>query len=358
MSAPQGLGAWIAFEHAIDPGPKTADLARAVTICKAIGAEWIVLRTGAGSVPDADLSEASIFAFAAAGIRVFLWPFIYAGALEGELKILRRYRGLCVPGGRPIVQGIVLNAEYQFMAGATVAEATTTVRRVREIGYEWVAHAPPDHAGGRGEGPLKTLDALCDAILPQTYAWEHNDLGHVHTIDKVLALYGARGLGLDKVWPILCTYRPRFRGKTPAPANVPIPTPPLANEAARVAGDIVAGLDRIDALGGCPAPSLYSIDGMQFASRPGVAEAVLAALTVRQLRGRAPPAVVFDLTTPKGIQGALVALGYNPGPIDGVVGALTLKAIRLFQANHSLVADGIVGPKTHAALAAALGQTA
>lgn len=54
------------------------------------------------------------------------------------------------------------------------------------------------------------------------------------------------------------------------------------------------------------------------------------------------------------LQRALAALGRNPGPIDGKFGALTRKALVSFQANASLKADGIAGPKTEAALREAL----
>jgi hypothetical protein len=50
------------------------------------------------------------------------------------------------------------------------------------------------------------------------------------------------------------------------------------------------------------------------------------------------------------IQEALVAAGYDPGPIDGMEGPLTRAAIAAFQADQGLAADGIVGPLTHAAL--------
>ncbi len=52
----------------------------------------------------------------------------------------------------------------------------------------------------------------------------------------------------------------------------------------------------------------------------------------------------------KDIQQALKDLGYDPGPIDGVRGRLTIKAIKSFQADNQLVIDGLVGPKTIAVL--------
>lgn len=53
------------------------------------------------------------------------------------------------------------------------------------------------------------------------------------------------------------------------------------------------------------------------------------------------------------IQAMLTALGYSPGPIDGILADQTTDAIKAFQKRQGLVVDGIVGPKTEAALRAA-----
>ncbi|MEW9097031.1 MAG: M14 family metallopeptidase [Clostridiaceae bacterium] len=47
------------------------------------------------------------------------------------------------------------------------------------------------------------------------------------------------------------------------------------------------------------------------------------------------------------IQGLLKKLGYDPGPIDGIYGAQTENAVKEFQRNNGLVADGIIGPNTY-----------
>jgi spore germination protein len=50
------------------------------------------------------------------------------------------------------------------------------------------------------------------------------------------------------------------------------------------------------------------------------------------------------------VQSRLRALGYNPGPVDGIFGALTEQAVIRFQRDRGLTPDGIVGPITYNAL--------
>ena len=54
--------------------------------------------------------------------------------------------------------------------------------------------------------------------------------------------------------------------------------------------------------------------------------------------------------TTKQVQLLLSYLGYDPGVIDGIMGANTRAAIREFQSNAKISADGIPGPVTYASL--------
>ncbi|MBR6706184.1 MAG: peptidoglycan-binding protein [Clostridia bacterium] len=81
--------------------------------------------------------------------------------------------------------------------------------------------------------------------------------------------------------------------------------------------------------------------------------------------GEAPAAIVYvplTVTVRFGMRGdsvralqeALIALGYRPGTPDGVCGNGTVAAIRAFQNDFNLTADGVAGKKTLAQINAAL----
>ncbi len=78
---------------------------------------------------------------------------------------------------------------------------------------------------------------------------------------------------------------------------------------------------------------------------------------VSRLNGT-PTDETIDLQTVQGVQRALLALGFDPGPVDGIVGPQTREAVKAFQDSVGLTADGLVGPQTRAALASALDDAA
>lgn len=91
--------------------------------------------------------------------------------------------------------------------------------------------------------------------------------------------------------------------------------------------------------------ALYGVDLPDFA----------ADLEAWQLQhGIDPAATAPTFTTVLEIQSELLAQGYDLGPAgaDGRMGVKTTNAIRTFQQLHGLGPDGVVGPKTRAALAA------
>src|SRR5207244_7034002 len=62
------------------------------------------------------------------------------------------------------------------------------------------------------------------------------------------------------------------------------------------------------------------------------------------------PAAAFTNPQIPGLQVALRAHGYDPGPIDGIVGPKTAGAVRAFQRRSGIHADGLAGPRTRVRL--------
>jgi putative peptidoglycan binding protein len=67
------------------------------------------------------------------------------------------------------------------------------------------------------------------------------------------------------------------------------------------------------------------------------------------------PGSLNPLKTVSGVQARLTNLGIDPGPVDDILGPLTKGAVRLFQHEHDLVIDGIIGNATRGALRDAYG---
>ncbi|HEV7715517.1 MAG TPA: peptidoglycan-binding domain-containing protein, partial [Steroidobacteraceae bacterium] len=70
-------------------------------------------------------------------------------------------------------------------------------------------------------------------------------------------------------------------------------------------------------------------------------------VTVRTLRVQTP---LLAAPIVKEVQRALIKRGFAAGSVDGVYGPQTAHAVRLFQLDQDLVADGEVGPATFKAL--------
>ena len=289
---PSGLGFWLAFEKAVDPGNKALDLQVVIDRCHVAGISWIAPRAGAGGANDAAFDEKSNGAYLAAGLLVYPWIFPYKAT---EARVVSGFKRYFVAGAH----GCIINAEFEYQP-ATAAEARGLVAAIRTAWTEaqserlqrgldvvadepFIAHAPPDYLGaGIGHAlsdELVALDEVCDAIMPQTYAWEHDDRGHVFHVDRVMAGYAKRKLYADKVWPVGCTYRPKQRGRKPTPA--------MANEGQRVADDVGAFLDNAY-VRTSRAPSLYSLDAISWIN--GKDDCVMALLAMRAaLKIDAPP---------------------------------------------------------------------
>jgi peptidoglycan hydrolase-like protein with peptidoglycan-binding domain len=83
----------------------------------------------------------------------------------------------------------------------------------------------------------------------------------------------------------------------------------------------------------------------------GVASALALVVASLAVALALPPATAGAASArTAALQVALGAVGLSPGPIDGITGPRTQRALRAFQRHHRLAADGIAGPRTRRAL--------
>ncbi len=332
----------------MDPGPKARDLAVAIDRALRMGMSWVALRAGDAAVNDGQFDAKSIRAWKDAGFYVAPWLFARLYGVDRQIAAVGQLADMGV-------DGFIWNAEFDF-AAPTIANqivARQLCEGTRRVAPKlWLAHAPPDYEGSRTGEPWDTFDDLCDHILPQVYAWEHNDAGHVYHLARVMARYVASGVPLSRVWPVLCSYRPKYRGVDSNGKS--IPTPKMLDEARVVANDLLAGLEHAW-VAGSRAPSIYSLDAISWINGPS--DCVVS--TVEAWRGGSESWI--RLLSPLSLQSALVALGRDLGKsgpnddgIDGDIGPKTRAGIEFEQERAGLPKTGIADETTLRAIAAHL----
>lgn len=128
-----------------------------------------------------------------------------------------------------------------------------------------------------------------------------------------------------------------------------------------LAGAAVLGIALL--LGILAAAGVFSSGGHPATAPPTTPTASTQSVTTQQTTTTPAPQLTVPSsplkpgdkgTAVRQLQRALVQLGYSPGKVDGSYGPGTESAVKKFQQAHSLVADGIAGSKTLAALRSAL----
>lgn len=247
MSAPVGLGIFIAYE------PQNA-----TDRCIDIGATWVAPRAGFNGWQKSSLSIASLERNRKRGLKSFPWiyptPAGWKSSVAGFVELWDT--GLC--------DGLIIDAEAEWCGSdraLNALEADAFVQELRDRCPDaWIAHAPMDYIENHPTFPWAQFGKL-DAVMVQVYAFEHDDLGHVHHVEAVDAQWraweAAHPQSTKPRWPIGCTYRPHERGYD---ANKkPIPLPAWPNQGERVAADVAAFLDH-PLVRSAQAPSLYSLE--------------------------------------------------------------------------------------------------
>lgn len=193
MSAPQGLGVWIAFRHRVG---SVADAARK---CVELGAQWVAPRAGDGTLNDAAFvadPAAEIAAYKATGLRVYPWLYSRPSTWRSEVEAFRR---LVAAGA----DGILIDGEIEWANHAAEAVAYGKALRAA-VGDVWVADCPWPMIGYHGDYPCAEFAAFVDARCPQVYWSEINSAGAT----KICATYENQWAAWESRHPSLV--RPRL----------------------------------------------------------------------------------------------------------------------------------------------------
>jgi hypothetical protein len=246
MAEPTGLGFWVAYTPTM-----------VVEKLVSVGAKWVAPRAGLNGWNDGGLrTKEDLQRYKDAGLQVFPWiyptPQGWKSTLDGFQRLVSTQ--LC--------DGLILDAEAEWCDGKSNGVAAVLVEKLREaFPTLWIAHAPMDYINYHPKFPWVEFGEL-DAVLPQVYAWEHDDHGHVFHLERVEAAWAAwekkNPLSVKPRWPIGCTYRPGFRGTESLT--------PLPDQWNKIAMDVEAFLDH-PLCKGKPV-SLYSLEAAYSSGQP------------------------------------------------------------------------------------------
>lgn len=300
-------------------GIDLSDYQRGIAIAslRSLGISFVILKIGEGRT----LADASFDAFYDEATRSGLpvGAYFYSYATDEETAIRDANRALSLLRGRPVPLGVFIDVEDPAQLKLRDSVLTAVVKAfcdtIRAGGYRPGAYGSDGNLWAKVGPSYLGSDVLvwsaCWGGKPRVVCdvWQDSDKGRISgyngDVDTDLCMS-------ERFYALITGKEEEKPEPTPAPDTPPAPEQPAENE-----------------------------------------KATFALLDVPVLRkGDTGDAV-------KAMQGELLALGYSCGgkrflcgheTADGIFGNVTEESVRSFQRSRDLPDNGIVGPKTRAAL--------
>lgn len=178
---PTGFGVWVAFEDTLHT------IEHSIELCKAIGAQWVAPRGGAGRYRDSRWGSAeakvSIQKYHDAGIRVYPWLYSMPSTCSVEVALFKAF----MDEG---ADGVYIDAEVEWQGtGQNGPVAETFMKAMRAaLGDDcFIGHAPFPYVLYHTQFPYVEFGRYCDQVATQLYWSEISDAGAKHHIDAVAA---------------------------------------------------------------------------------------------------------------------------------------------------------------------------
>ena len=300
-------------------GIDLSDYQRGLSIAslRSQGVKFLILKVGEGRT----LTDASFDAFynEAARNGLPVGAYFYSYAMDEETAIRDANRALSLLRGRPVPLGVFIDVEDPAQLKLRDSVLTAVVKAfcdtIRPGGYRPGVYGSDGNLWAKVGPSYLGSDVLvwsaCWGGKPRVVCdvWQDSDKGRINgyngNVDTDVCMS-------ERFYALITGKEEEKPEPTPAPDPAPAPEHPAEDEKAT-----------------------FSLLGVPVIRKGDTGDAV------------------------KAMQGELLALGYSCGgkrflcgheKADGIFGTVTEESVRSFQRAHNLPDNGIVGPKTRAAL--------
>lgn len=268
--------------------------------------------------------------FNRAGIRVIGWGYHFDQHSTVDAAASAAAVAKAMECG---LDGYIADLEAEVEHASTHANVGTLLDALRgAVGSKFLGYTSFGHAGFHSGVPWRLLDEKCDAAFPQIY-FEKWSFG-ASAEDRVQACLTAyREAGCSK--PVFPVWGSEEDTQKPASAET------LQSYLNRFPGSSIFRVPNVGQKG--QAWRLTYGGGTPVATIVPPPDGSWGPYSGPLRMGDSGPRV-------KKLQNQLLRAGADPGPVDGFFGEMTRAAVKIFQLRAGLSPDGIIGPRTWAAL--------